>query len=390
MKRVALIAALSAALVLAGCAVAPERSAPAVPAQLFEDSAFAPPTQLVDAAQALALSPQMRRYLEVAVAPRVRRLGRQEGLVDALVRNAQLSLEYDTDYTRTAAEAFDARSGNCLSLVLMTAALAKALDLRVTYQVLVGEEVWARSGDLSLAVGHVNILVEKRLVDRVQGRAADTQLELSFGASPFGRGSMMRPVAEQTIVAMFMNNRAGESLARGDLANAYAYAREAIVHDPRFAGAYNTLGVVYQRRGMAAHAERAYAHSLDVDPNSRPALGNLARLLGSLQRHADAAPLLARLARLETEPPFLHFDLGRAALLAGNFASAREHLLREIKRDPDYHEFHYWLALALAGLGDAAGAQEQLVLARNNSTTRRDQALYAGKLERLQSMRRTN
>lgn len=390
MKRVALIAVLAGALGLAGCAVAPERSAPAVPAQLFEDSAFAAPTQLVDAAQALALSPQMRRYLEVDIAARIRRLGRQEGLVDALVRDAQLSLEYDTDVTRTAAEAFDARSGNCLSLVLMTAALAKELNLHVTYQVLVGEEIWARSGDLSLAVGHVNILVEKRLVDRVQGRVADNQLELSFGASPIGRGSMMRPVAEKTIVAMFMNNRAGESLSRGDLPNAYAYAREAVVHDPSFAGAYNTLGVVYQRRGLAAKSEMAYAHTLDLDPNSRPALGNLARLLGLQKRHADAAPLLARLARLETEPPFLHFDLGRAALEAGNFASAREHLLREIKRDPDYHEFHYWLALALAGLGDAAGAQEQLVLARNSSTTRRDQALYAGKLARLQSQRRTN
>lgn len=390
MKRVAMIAVLAGALVLAGCAVMPEHRAPAAPAQLFDDSAFAPPTQLVDAAQALALSPQMRRYLDVDVAARIRRLGRQEGLVDALVRDAQLSLDYDTDVTRTAAEAFDARSGNCLSLVLMTAALAKALDLHVTYQVLVGEELWARSGNLSLAVGHVNILVEKRLVDRVQGRVADSQLELSFGASPIGRGSMMRPVAEKTIVAMFMNNRAGEFLTLGDLPNAYAYAREAVVHDSRFAGAYNTLGVVYQRRGLAAKAEMAYAYSLELDPNSRPALGNLTRLLGSQQRHADAAPLLARLARLETEPPFLHFDLGRAALQAGNFSSAREHLLREIKRDPDYHEFHYWLALALAGLGDAAGAQAQLVLARNNSTTRRDQALYAGKLERLQSMRRTN
>ena len=46
--------------------------------------------------------------------------------------------------------------------------------------------------------------------------------------------------------------------------------------------------------------------------------------------------------------------------------------------------------MALAGLGDAAGAQEQLRLADKTSTTKRDHALYAAKLERLQSQLRSN
>ena len=50
--------------------------------------------------------------------------------------------------TRNAAEAFDARSGNCLSLVIMTAAFAKELGLPVRYQNVFVDEAWSRSGDL--------------------------------------------------------------------------------------------------------------------------------------------------------------------------------------------------------------------------------------------------
>ena len=388
MSRLALMASLACALVFSGCTTVAKHTV-AVPAQLFDDQAFPAPTSFVSAAEAVALSPQMKRYLEVDIAPQIRRLGRQAGLVEALYSHAHLRLEYDTDVTRTAAEAFDARAGNCLSLVLMTAALAKELSLPVSYQALVGQDVWQRSGDLSLVIGHVNVTVAKRLVDRVQGlMTGDMQLQLSFGNLPAGRSQLLRPVDEQTILAMFMNNRAAEALSRGDLADAYAFARESVVQDPRFAGAYNTLGVAYQRRGLMAKAAQAYSTALERDADNLPALANFANLLESQQRQSEASVLRARLSKLEAEPPFMHLDLGRAAVQAGDYRAGRDHLLRELRRDPDYHESHFWLALALAGLGDAVGAQEQLTLAKKTSTTQRDQALYVRKLERLQATTR--
>ena len=45
------------------------------------------------------------------------------------------------------------------------------------------------------------------------------------------------------------------------MANAYAYAREAVIQDPAFAVAYNTLAVIYQRHGLDEAAERAYRHA---------------------------------------------------------------------------------------------------------------------------------
>jgi Tfp pilus assembly protein PilF len=371
---------LLAALLLAACATPVPVVAPQPPPGLFEDATFAAPKNAPDANAVFALSPAMLKYLERDIAALTRQLGVQRAFVDALHSKAQLRLEYDAELTRTAAEAFDARAGNCLSLVLMTAAMAKHLRLPIAFQALTGHETWSRSGDLSFVNGHVNITVAKRLVDRVGSYDGETQLRIDFGQIPMGRGQALHVISEATIVSMFMNNRAAEHLVRGHIDDAYAHAREAVIQDPTYAGAYNTLGVIYQRRGLAVAAERAYREAVARDGQHKAALQNVARLLQRQGRMAEAAPFEQRLAALERDPPFAHFDQGVVAAKAGQYAAARDHLLREMKRDPDYHEFHFWLAVSLYGLGDVQQARKHLDMAMRNSLTVRERAIYASKL----------
>jgi Tfp pilus assembly protein PilF len=372
---------LLATLVAACATPAPAPQAP--PPSLFEDAAFGVPGERPDARAVFALSPRMRDYLERDLSGAIRSDGRQRALVDALHRRAGLRLEYDAEMTRTAAQAFDARSGNCLSLVVMTAALAKQLELPVSFQVLDGYESFSRSGGLSFANGHVNITVAKRLIDRVASYDGELRLRMDFGQIPLGRGQALREVGESTILAMFMNNRAAEHLVRGEIDDAYAFAREAVMQEPAYVGAYNTLGVIYQRRGLAEAAERAYQAALARDETHKASLKNLAALLRERGRGAEALPLEARLAALERDPPFVFFDRGVAAARAGRFAEARDLIRREMRRDPDYHEFHFWLAVALFGLGETGQAREHLDIALRNSTTVRERDIYAAKLHSL-------
>ena len=102
-------------------------------AMLFHDELFSAPSAQIDPDAALAISPAMRSYLAAKSVNRVHGADRRRQLIDALYRG-DLKLEYDATMTRTAAQAFEARSGNCLALVLMTAAFAKELGLTVRYQ----------------------------------------------------------------------------------------------------------------------------------------------------------------------------------------------------------------------------------------------------------------
>ena len=118
--------ALSAAL-LAGCAAAPPAAAPDA---LLAGGRFAPPSEPIRTDGLFALNDAMRRYLAVDIADQLRADGAQLGLVNALQKHAQLKLEYDAERTKDAAATFASRSGNCLSLVIMTAAFAKELGCR--------------------------------------------------------------------------------------------------------------------------------------------------------------------------------------------------------------------------------------------------------------------
>lgn len=379
------LAILLSSLLLAACASAPPPAAEQEPEQLLHDQRFAPPKQRISADEVFALNDEMRHYLATGMAPYLRSEGRLKGLVDALYTRGQLKLKYDSTRTRTASEAFDARAGNCLSLVIMTAAFAKALELPVRYQSMAVDDGWSRNGNLYLTSGHVNLSLGQRLFDRSDLRASGDWLVVDFLPENELRGQRPEVVDEATIVAMFMNNRAVEALAEGRVDEAYWFAREAVVHKPQFLTAYNTLGVIYQRRGMPREAEPVFAQVLKVEPENRHALANLARLYVEQGRHGEADALQHRLAQVEPQPPYYFFDQGIAAMKEGRYADAKALFTREIRRSAYQHEFHFWLGVANFMLGDNKLAQKHITVALDNSTTPQYHDLYAAKLEWLKA-----
>ena len=374
--------ALLLSIVLAACAAPP----PPAASSLLDDAAFRPPSVSIDPAAVFALSDEMRHYIDHELADSLRSKGYERGLVDALYKRSALRLDYDAKVTRTASEAFAARSGNCLSLVIMTASFAKALGLPVTFQSAFTDETWSRSGDLYFRSGHVNIALGRRLIDRGSERYP-TQLMIDFLPASELQGLRTTPISEQTVLAMFMNNRAAEALGRGETDDAYWWARAAIGQAPDFLSAYNTLGVVYLRHGQRERADRVFAEVLAREPANAQALANRAQVLALLGRDAEAKALRQRLAEVEPYPPYHFYDLGRRAMERGDFKAARALFAREVDRASYQSEFHYWLARADVGLGDMASARKELALALENSTAG-ERDLYAAKLAWLQSFAR--
>lgn len=368
--------------VLAACAGTP--AAPPPP-DLFNDASFRAPAVPVDAHQALAPSEAMRQYVRSDLARAARSMNPRRALATTLYDKAGLRLEYEASMTRTAAQAFAERSGNCLSLVLMTAALAKEMGLEVHYQAVLGDESWSRSGDTYFVAGHVNLVLGRRLGQNADSYDADASLLIDFLPASDLTGQRTRDLSEAAILAMYLNNRAAETMAAGDLDQAYWFARAAIVQDPSFAGAFNTLGIIQLRHGDLAPAQRTLAYALARSPANTVLLSNLAQTLDKLGRSDEAQLLRRRLLALQPESPFHFFNLGRLAMQQGDYREAARMFQREIARDPDYHEFHFWLAQAQAQLGQLAQAGRQLELAMQSSVTRSDQALYAGKLQRLRA-----
>jgi Flp pilus assembly protein TadD len=365
----------------AGCAHGPGSSASR---DLLADELFAAPARRIRSDDVFAVSPAMKRYLATDIAESVRIHGPRQGLFAALNNGNALQLEYESTMTRNAAQAFAARAGNCLSLVIMTAAFAKELGLAVTYNKVYVDDVPSRVDDIYLAVGHVNLtLGAPRSAVAARDLGTSDDLTIDFMPPRDLRGLRSRPIAESTIVAMYMNNRAVESMAAGRLDDAYWWAREAILQDPDFGSAYNTLGAVLHRHGDFVQAERVLRYALGQNPTSAQATSNLAVVLDALGRGGEANELRRTLAELEPDPPFSHYRRGLVAMRGGDYRLAKELFAKEVERAPDYHEFHFWLAAACIELGELDRAREEMNRAIESSPTRGDRDLYSAKLKRI-------
>ena len=372
---------LALCLLLGGCAAIEAGRPPAVTA-LFDDSRFKA-ADAIPAADVFAVSPAMRAWLDApAVRTQLRQRGKEQGLVAALYDAGELKLEYDAAQTRTASQAYAARRGNCLSLVIMTAAFAKALGLEVHYQNVVVDESWRRNGELVVASGHVNLSLGRPLLGE-RSVGAERVLTIDFLPAEDVAGYHRYEIGEDTIVAMFDNNRAVEAMLGQRLDEAYWWARAALLRDPAFGAAYNTLAVIYQRHGDTAMAERSWRMALAREPENAVAMRNLAPLLAQTGRGAEADALIRRAAAIEPYPPFHFFKLGMTAMENKDYAAARALFAREVKRAPYHDEFHFWLGIALLRLGESNEAKAQMALALQTSASAQASSLYSAKLEQL-------
>lgn len=368
------------ALALAACASAPVtyRVEP-----LFADALFPPPAQPIRRDEVFALSGPMRDYLAQQIADQVRRKGPRVGLMEVL--SEELRIDYDATMTRNAAQAFETRSGNCLSLAILTAALAKQLDIPVTFQSVYGYDTWSRSRGIAFRSGHVNLVLASR--GSIHWLKGEPNRPLTVDFLPPNQATRLsaRPISEETVVAMYMNNRAAEILAEGGVERAYWWAREAIKTDPSFLGSYNTLGVIYRRHGNLPQAERTLNQVLEHEPGNTEALSNLAVVMTALGRVAEAAGLKQRLAEIVANPPFQFFDQGMAALARGDNGAAVRWFNKELARMPYDEQLHFVMAIARLRQGEVRQARRHLTLAAEYSRTPDQREIYAAKLDHLRA-----
>lgn len=384
--RVACAALAVGVASLSGCAVVEPKEAP--PTDVFIDSAFRPPSVPINPEEAFALSPEMKRFAENEMHFEVRQKGLRHGLIDALYTKGRLQLDYDAEATRTAAQAFADRKGNCMSLVLMTAAFARHLGIPVRFNSVYLDENWSRANGVFFVAGHVNISLGRAMQSPQGVVIGDPELlTIDFLPPQQLRTIHSRPIEESTVLAMFLNNRAAEALLEGRVDDAYWWAREAIHTDSRWLAAYNTLAVLYRRKGLYDRAESTLRLVLDREPLNTQAMSNLVLVLSDVGRRQEAQAYADQLAQIQPVPPYKYFDEGVEAMRVGDFATARQLFRKEIARAAYVPEFHFWLGLANYGLGDVSAAKGEIAKALENSATVKDRELYGAKLAWLNEKR---
>ena len=185
--------------------------------------------------------------------------------------------------------------------------------------------------------------------EAVQGQLRDAHRALESAASS-GPGELADAYGRLGMLLM-----AGEyhDAAEACLLNARRLAPE------RFRWAYY-LGHVYERRGDLEEAADAFERAHDQRPRDFPTLFWLINVNVELGRQDAVQPLLEQARALQPGSEAMRFQLGRAALAAGDHAAAVEHLEAVLRQNPAATIVHYPLGMAYRGLGDLDQARHHL------------------------------
>ena len=231
--------------------------------------------------------------------------------------------------TLTAREAFERRTGNCVSFTNLFLALARSIGLVARPALLahVGES--EKHGDLVVVNRHIVAVWEhggRATVFDFNRRRHDPRVGLDL-------------LDDLGLTAVFLNNRGAEELLAGEQERARAWLETATRVEPDFAPAHANLGVVRRALGDPSGAFEAYREALEIEPRDATTLMNLAALYRSSGREPEAQAAL-RAASLRGASPWLlvmRGDLEAGVGRAGRAVRLYRKAVAEFRHDPELH-----------------------------------------------------
>jgi Tfp pilus assembly protein PilF len=375
----ALSAAL-VALVLSGCASAPVAVSSSLP-WLDREFDYQPALVSVMPEDIFRLDPELARKLSdraTLSAPTEQRLKR---LLATIFGTDGRGFEYRSGHSTVAAETWSTRTGDCLSLTVLTYSVSRALGMSAQMQEVQTPAIFGRVGELDIVNQHVNVLfprVRGNLFVEPETHDVVIDFEPDFRAPRRGT-----PLEEAGIVARFYNNVAVENMAEGKTTVAYAYFKAAILKDPAYVSPYGNLAVLYRRSGHEAQAEHLLKYAVSLDGPGEVALHELRRLYVDQGRVAEAREVDRRLEARRESDPYHWMGVGLKHLAANEPKRAIDALKHAAEIAPSFAEVHRYLAVAYARAGDSRRANEELAALTGMGTPADKLAMLRRKLEQL-------
>jgi Flp pilus assembly protein TadD len=317
-----------------------------------------------------SLSPRLAESFHRQVRPVASPRGRVTQIIDFVFD--RLDLKYALAPTRSAAETFEARQGNCLSFVNLFVGLARDLGLAPFYVEVTDYQRWSHRQGMVVSQGHI-----------VAGLYLDGELS-TYDFLPYRNKSYrnFKPIDDLTAAAHYFNNLGAEALLGGDPKAALELSGIASRIAPGFVKARNNLGVIQARGGNLEGALATYGKALEIEPGNPTVLVNQARVLQELGRGPQAEAVLAQVEASNTDNPFFFVYLGEMALAQGEPQKALDAMAKALRLNTELPEVHVGLVKVYMALGDLDKARHHLERALKLDATQEEALRYARLLER--------
>lgn len=334
---------MSAMLSAVPLASATEQSS--IPAELGASALLADPSPVVlesvSTDSYLALPDELVNILDTHVATLPLSRSRAAAIHNVLFGEQYFAIQYDNEQTKTAAETFLTRSGNCLSLAALYVAAARRVGLNAVFQRVDVPLQWESADDFNLVYGHTNVLVKLR------SRNITVELVDLYPAEE-SKNFPSTPLSDTQALASYYNNRGAELLKQGHREIADQAFNKALDLYATYSDAWVNRGVLAKLTGDFVSAEQAYLNGYKYNKRNLSALNNLFALYRQIGEQKKADQIAARLHKHQMKNPFYLASAAHQRIQQKqDVGTAIKWLEKAIKIKPNEAEFHKLLAQAL-------------------------------------------
>jgi tetratricopeptide (TPR) repeat protein len=328
------------------------------------------------------LNDDAKAFAKSAIKGKFKAKDQIQALVQHIFARSDLNLLYRAEANTVANQTFKNRAANCLSMSIMTYALAKEVGFGVRFQDIEIPEYWTIREGQSLLNRHINVQILPR-PSREHIQFIKRGFEVDFDAQATRQHFPKTLLKRNQVIAMFHNNNGADALVKKDYLKAYAYFRTAVLHASDLSSVWANLGYLYRLTGYYELAESTYLFAIQKDEKNLTAWRNLSHLYGYMGQQKKAQNIVNGVKRKRSDNPFYHINKGDIAFEKQQWTIALEHYRRALKLDKSYHEVFFGLGKTYFELGNIKRSQYYLELAKKKSRTEQEQAIYQGKINML-------
>ena len=285
--------------------------------------------------------------------------------------------------TFMAAQSLTNQAGNCLSLAILTTALAELVGVDIEYQKVNSAPIYQRYSSVMTLSSHVRtVLHEPNFVkdpDFIYFRTP----QLIVDYFPQQGDVVGSSVSRQNFVSMFYQNLASEALINHEYDRAFSLLNAALSQTQTNSVTLNTLAVLYKHADNFEQAEKIYRFAIDHELQSINMIWNYVNLLEEAGRFEDATHWRALIENVDDDNPYSWIDLADQNYQQGHHRKAARYYQKASLIAPYLHESFFGLAKAQYQLGELGHAEASLKTAMQISYLSEDKKLYQAKINTL-------